>query len=201
MSEYGIKIKNIQAGSLYEYSLGVRDYFSYTNAMFTNNLLQYYLLENGLKVKNGSTKDIICINFDFGSRTYNENVKHLNKLIEDEKNEEKIENLNYILRKSEQNKDKYIKKNKEELREIFYQNGVDITYVKRDKEGNVKSQETIHYKMLYRSSGKAKQGSCMFICKRLYKKARAFIYMGLNLPKKNSPIIEISAYNYYNEHK
>ena len=195
MSEYGIKIKNIQAGSLYEYSLGVRDYFSYTNAMFTNNLLQYFLLENGLKVKNGSTRDIICINFEFGSRTYNENEKHLNKLIEEEKDKKKKESLNYILEKSKQNKDKYIKKSKEELREIFYQNGVDITYVKRDKEGGVKSKETIHYKMLYRSSGKAKQGSCIFICKRLYKKARDFIYMGIDLPEKDSPIIEISAYS------
>lgn len=195
MSEYGIKIKNIQAGSLYEYSLGVRDYFSYTNAMFTNNLLQYYLLENGLKVKNGSTKDIICINFDYGSRTYNENEKHLNKLIKEEEDKKKKESLNYILNKSKQNKDKYIKKSKDELREIFYQNGVDITYVKRDKDGNIKNQEVIHYKMLYRSSGKAKQGSCIFICKRLYKKARDFIYMGITLPKKKSPIIEISAYS------
>ena len=195
MSEYGIKIKNIQAGSLYEYSLGVRDYFSYTDAMFTNNLLQYYLKDNGLKVKNGKTKDIIGINFDYGSRTYKENEKHLNKLIKEEKNEKKKENLNYILEKSKQNKDKYIKKSKEELREIFYQNGVDITYVKRDSEGKIKNQETIHYKMLYRSSGKAKQGSCIFICKRLYEKARDFIYMGINPPEKNSPIIELSAYS------
>ena len=49
--------------------------------------------------------------------------------------------------------------------------------------------------MLYRSSGKAKQGSCIFICNRLYKKARDFIYMGIKLPKKNSPIIEIGAYS------
>lgn len=195
MSEYGIKIKNIQAGSLYEYSLGVRDYFSYTNAMFTNNLLQYYLLENGLKVKNGKTRDIIGINFDFGSRTYRENEKHLNKLIKEEKDEKKKESLQFILEKSKQNKDKYIKKSKEELREIFYENGVDITYVKRDSEGKIKNQETIHYKMLYRSSGKAKQGSCIFICKRLYEKARDFIYMGIDLPEKNSPIIELSAYS------
>ena len=34
----------------------------------------------------------------------------------------------------------------------------------------------------------------MFICDRLYKKAIKFLYMGIKLPKKNSPIVEISAY-------
>ena len=48
--------------------------------------------------------------------------------------------------------------------------------------------------MLYRSTGKAKDGSCMFISQRLYKKARDFIYMGLRIPKHNAPIVEASAY-------
>ena len=30
MSEYGIKIKNISAGMLYDVNLGTRDYFTYT---------------------------------------------------------------------------------------------------------------------------------------------------------------------------
>ena len=50
----------------------------------------------------------------------------------------------------------------------------------RDFVSAIKKQEIIHYKMLYRSSGKAKQGSCMFICDRLYNKAKKFIYMGIN---------------------
>lgn len=196
MSEYGIKIKNIQAGTLYEYNLGVRDYFDYTNAMFTNNLLGYYLLNNGLKVnKNGSTKDIICINFDFGSYSYKDNIKKINTMIKDETDEEKKKNLNHILNKIESNKDKYDKKSKEQLREIFYQDGIDVTYVTKNKDGVIKKQETIHYKMLYRSTGKAKKGSCIFICKRLYEKAKNFINMGIKLPKKNAPLIEISAYS------
>lgn len=48
--------------------------------------------------------------------------------------------------------------------------------------------------MLYRSTGKAKKGSCMFIRDRLYKKAINFLYMGIKLPKSNAPIVEISAY-------
>ena len=48
--------------------------------------------------------------------------------------------------------------------------------------------------MLYRTPGKAKKGTCMFICDRLYKKAKDFLYMGIKLPKKNAPIVEIGAY-------
>ena len=36
MSEYGLKIKNFEAGSLYGYNLGVRDRLDSTDAMFTN---------------------------------------------------------------------------------------------------------------------------------------------------------------------
>ena len=42
-SEYGLKIRNIKAGSLYGYNLKVRDKYDYKKAMFTNNLLLYFL--------------------------------------------------------------------------------------------------------------------------------------------------------------
>ena len=38
MSEFGIKIKNIEASTLYEYNNGVRDHYEYKDAMFTNSL-------------------------------------------------------------------------------------------------------------------------------------------------------------------
>ena len=202
MTRYGLKIKNFSSGILYEYNLGVREHLNYTNAMFSNNLLGYYLLENGLKVsKDGRTRDIICINFDFGAKSYEETVKKIENSIERQKeiaedieNDERIKKLRYFLDYAESNKDKYQKKSKEDIRTEFYNNGVDIEYITRDKEGNVKKSEVIHYKMLYRSTGKAKEGSCMFICNRLYKKAHDFIYMGLKLPKKDAPIVEASAY-------
>ena len=86
LSQYGLKIKNFSCGILYEYNLGVREHLTYTNAMFTNNLLSYYLVENGLKVsKDGRTRDIICINFDFGSKSYEETKKKLERSIEKQK--------------------------------------------------------------------------------------------------------------------
>lgn len=192
--EYGVRIKNFSAGQLYEYGLGVRDYLPYTNAMLTNSLFLDFLLQNGLKIsKNGYTRDVICINFDMGSKSYEETRKNIeNKIkIADEETQERLEHL---LNTVNERADLYTKRSKEDIRIEYYENGVDVKYITKDKSGNVKKEEVVHYKMLYRSAGKAKQGSVMFICKRLYKTAHDFIYMGIELPKQNSPIVEASAY-------
>ena len=55
--------------------------------------------------------------------------------------------------------------------------------------------ECVALGMMFMSTGKAKDGSCMFICDRLYKKAKDFMYMGYKLPKENAPIVEIGAYS------
>ena len=212
MSEFGIKIKNIEAATLYEYNNGVRDHYEYKDAMFTNSLFSDFLKENGLKIwKEESTRDIICLEFNFGSRSYEEEINHLAKIAIDARTEYKLAKssgcTSQIVKKKNKrikiaklfqetikNKDKYEKHNKEEIRKIFYNDGVNVEYITRKKNGDIIKREIIHYKMLYRSTGKAKKGSCMFICDRLYKKAIKFLYMGIKLPKKNSPTVEISAY-------
>ena len=198
ISKYGIKIKNFQAGALYQCNLGVRENYDYTRAMFTNNLLLYYLMDNGLKVNNGWTRDIICIEFDYGSRSYEEEIKHLDKCIksaECEGNIEKIECLKSYKAQAELKKDLFNKKSADEIREIFYTKGIEIRHDIQRKNGKITKQEFVHYNMLYRSTGKAKDGSCMFICDRLYKKALNFIRMGIKLPKNNAPIVEMGAYS------
>ena len=71
MGKYGYKIKNFQAGSLYEYNLGLRDNYDYTEAMLTNSLFSDFMVKNGLSIwKEESTRDIICIDFKYGSRSY-----------------------------------------------------------------------------------------------------------------------------------
>lgn len=212
MSEFGIKIKNIEAATLYEYNNGVRDHYEYKDAMFTNSLFSDFLKENGLKIwKEESTRDIICLEFNFGSRSYEEEINHLAKIAIDARTEYKLAKssgcTSQIVKKKNKrikiaklfqetikNKDKYEKHNKEEIRKIFYNDGVNVEYITRKKNGDIIKREIIHYKMLYRSTGKAKKGSCVFICDRLYKKAIKFLYMGIKLPKKNSPTVEISAY-------
>ena len=115
MSEFGIKIKNIKAGTLYEYNLGVRDRLDYTDAMFNNSLFSNYIINKGLSVYKGeSTRDIVCLEFDFGSKSYEEKVQQIETLIE-KADEKSLERLNEILNTVHENKDKFIKKNMEEI--------------------------------------------------------------------------------------
>ena len=196
--DYGVRIKNLEAGALYENNIGVRESFRYTNAMFNNSLFLDYLLDNGLKIWKGTmTRDIIGIDFECGSRSYEEEIKHLQEIKENYEAlgiQSSVDKLNNLIQFAHENKDKYVKKTKEEIREIFYNDGVSVTYVTKKKNGEVRKKETIHYKMLFRSTGKAKKGSCVFIRDRLYKRAINFLRMGIRLPYANAPIVEVSAY-------
>ena len=212
MSEYGIKILNYMAGSIWGVSQGTRYAYDTTPAMLTNSLFLDYMKENGLKIYKGvSTRDIICIDFQYGSRTFKDEIKHLKDLAAKARLEYKKAkgqghqsqiNKAYKKRKSIEtmyqqalaNENKFVKKTKEELRIDYYTNGVEIKYPKYNKKTKEYDFETISYKMLYRSPGKAKKGSCIFIRKSLYKKAHQFLTMGIKIPKKNSPIVEIGAY-------
>lgn len=213
MSEYGIKILNYSCGSIYEVNQGVRYKYDTTPAMLTNSLFKDFICANGLKVwKEESTRDIICINFDYGSRTFKQEIEHIDNLIKqniDEGIELKSSGLKYQKRENRDerfrliklkkqalaNKDKYVQKTKNELREDFYVNGVEIKYPKFNKQKQVVGYDVVHYKMLYRTPGKAKKGSCMFIKSSLYNKAHNYLTMGIKLPKHNAPIVEIGAYS------
>lgn len=196
MSEFGIKIKNIKAGTLYEYNLGVRDRLDYTDAMFNNSLFSNYIINKGLSVYKGeSTRDIVCLEFDFGSKSYEEKVQQIETLIK-KANEKSLERLNEILNTVHENKDKFVKKSMEEIRDEYYQNGVSIDYVTRDKNGAIKKTQTIHYKMLFRTPSKAKVGQSIFINEKYYKTAYEWLTMGLGnkMNKKKAKIVEMSAY-------
>jgi hypothetical protein len=194
ISEYGLKIKNFKAGSLYGFNLGIRDRYDYTEAMFNNSLFSKYILANGMTSHKGeSTRDIICIDFDFGSRSYEEELTHINKLIDDDPENQRL----YEIRdKVVADKDKYVKKSKDEIRRQFYNEGVDVRYDTHNKAGDIIKSETIHYKMLYRNSSKAKLGQAMFIRDSLWKKAINWLTIGLywKMPEHNAKIVEMSAY-------
>lgn len=197
MSKYGLFIKNYMAGSIYEYNLGVRAGYDFKRAMLSNSLFLDFLKENGLNIwKNKATRDVICIDFGYGSSSYEEQKKKIKKSIKKaEKEGRNTSRLEEIAVKIEENKDKFEKKNPNDIRKDFYINGVDIEYLTKNKQGDIVNREIIHYKMLYRTPGKAKNGSCMFICERLYDLARDFLYMGIELPQENAPIVEIGAYS------
>lgn len=92
---------------------------------------------------------------------------------------------------------------KHELRDKYYKNGVDYTFVKKNNGGEIVKETKIHYKMLMRSTGKAKNGDCVFIKEQLYKKAINYLTMGFydlmeeeskNNPEKVFRLVELSAY-------
>lgn len=189
MSEFGLKIKNFQAASIYEYQNGLRNRLDQTDAMLTNSLFLDFLKENGLKIwKEESTRDVICLAFDYGTDDYDKAVDKLSKIENEELRKQLLENL-------ENNKDKCVRITKQELRTMYYEDGVTITYNTYNKSGKLIKSENIHYKMLYRTPGKAKKGTCMFINAKLYKKAHEYLYMGIKLPNKNSPIVQMGAYS------
>lgn len=192
MSKYGIKIKNIEAASIYEYTYGFRNKLDMTDAMLVNSLFLDYLLENNLiRIWNEeSTRDVICLLFDYGTKDYKTTLRKL-------KSFNANEYLDKIKDNVEKNKDKCVKLSKQRLRIKYYTEGVEITYRTYNKHGEeiLSKRETIRYKMLYRTPGKAKKGTCMFINENAYEQAHEFLYMGIKLPQNNSPIVEMGAYS------
>ena len=169
-------------------------------------------MENRLSVwKEESTRDIICLEFNYGSRSYREEMNHLHKVAMQAMEEYQRAKLHHdlfliekaynkrkkvieLIQTAHRNKDKYISLTNEELRMKYYLEGVNVTYTSYKKNGTERKRETIHYKMLYRSTGKAKKGSCMFIRDYLYKKSINFLRMGIEPDNDNPMIVEMSAY-------
>lgn len=197
MGEYGLKIRNYKAGALYGYNLGVRDRYDYTEAMFNKSLFYYHMMDHGIDAyKDESTRDIICIDFGFGSRSYEEEMEHLRKMLAKAEDEETRQRIQYLIDRTKENKWKYSKKSKDEIREDFYVNGVPIEYKQVDRKTGEITSTTIRYKMLYRNASKAKVGLCNFIREDLYDEAYDWLTMGLGkrMPHENAKIVEMSAY-------
>ena len=158
-SKKSIKIKSIQANSLYTVNNYVEDknktdnkkpYFDVGEAVINNSLFSKYMLHHAVAVnKKGRSKDFIVMKFDYGIR-------------------------NGMSAK--------------ELREYYYENGADVVWNTYE--------ESIHYKMLMRSTGKAKEGDCIFIRENLYDTALKYITMDLwdRMPYENADIVGMSAY-------
>ena len=203
MGEYGLKIKNIVVGSLLEKNAGVREYMDMTDAMLCNSLFLDYMKKHGLEsYKDTSTRDIIVLDFKYGTRSYEQEKTHIKKCIkETEKNDklteeekgQKIQYFNELLAKAEANQDKYVRYNRAEARDKVYTEGVNVTYptVRKGKD-----PQTIHYKRLFRTPGKAKKGTVDFIREELYDVAKEYLYMGIDLNEYENPlIVEAEAYS------
>lgn len=195
MGKYGIEIRNIPAAQIYEVNNGVREYFTSTKAMLNNSLLLDFLQTHGLRTyKDKSTRDIVCISFDYGSKSYKEERKRVKKLLDGAQTDERRKVFTDVLAKVDANQARYDKKTREELRTLFYSQGVNITWVEKYRDGKIRREELIHYRMLFRSPAKAKQGACFFIRDKLYDATHEWMTLGIQLPEENADIVGISAY-------
>ena len=158
------------------------------------------MMKHGMNVYKGeSTRSIVCLSFDFGSRSYEDEKKRLSKLVEkavSQNDNDLAERLKKKLEFVEANKDKYAPMSRDDIRTKYYKEGVDIEWKTYTKNGYEKSSQTIHYKMLFRTPAKAKIGSVMFIDEKLYDVAYKWLTMGIGkkMGNGNAKIVEMSAY-------
>ncbi len=187
-----IKIKSIQAASLYRVNNnykfvrklkdkdgscnGLKEYkdpfLDFGNAVINDSLFAKYVRKHGVTVnKFKRSYDFLMMKFDWG-------------VDEDDSNEEDIKPAMTT----------------QELRDYYYENGATVIWKTYDsKTGKeIKAKEkTITYKMLLRTTGKAKEGYCLFIRKELHEKVLNYLTMGLweRMPNvKGAKIVEMSAY-------
>ena len=99
MSKSGLRIWNIQAGSIYEYMNGFRGYMDMTKAMLVNSLFLDFLLDHDLiDVQGESTRSIICLEFGYGTKDYKETKEKIQKnLLKENISEETKKRLNIFL--------------------------------------------------------------------------------------------------------
>ena len=106
-------------------------------AVMTDSLLLRFINSNITRNSGDRCREFINIKFDYDAEYR----------IENEDNSEIIENFF----------------DTDNLRDYYYKNGIDYTFITKYKIGDIKDEKRIHYKMLYRSTGKAKSGDCIFV--------------------------------------
>lgn len=199
MTSPSIRIRTIKAGTLYGYNLGVRDRYDYIYSAFGRSQLSDFLSRRGMEVHTDargrlSTRDVICLDFDFGSRSYEEERQHVEKMLAecDPDDTARLDYLGSLLAKVDERKHLYRKMSKDDIRTLYYRDGVDVRYVSH-ANGEI---ETVHYCKLERNVSKAKIGQVIFVRQELYPCAIEWLTMGIQakLPAKRVKIVELSAY-------
>lgn len=187
-----IKIKSIQAASLYRYYngykfvikkknedgsySGLKEYkeafLDFGNAVINNSLFAKYVRKHGVVVnKNKRSLDLLMMKFDWGVDGDDSNRENIKPAV-----------------------------TAQGLRDYYYENGATVIWKTYDSKTGMEikaKEKTIKYKMLLRSPGKAKEGHCLFIKEELHKKVLGYLTMGLweRMPNvKGAKIVEMSAY-------
>lgn len=189
------RIYQVQNGYKYRYGNQIRDCrLEWNDAMLNDSLFLRYMKKHGMKIKkDGSSLDFIVLKFDYSVLSYCERELYYgyNDGEQEENAEVNTEDLLSGIKDSVSAK---------ELRQIYYTQGCTITWHKYDrKTGDIihGTDETITYRMLMRSPGKAKKGDCVFVREELVTIARDYLTMGLwdRMPQENADIVSLSAYS------
>lgn len=189
------RIYQVQNGYKYRYGNQIRDCrLEWNDAMLNDSLFLRYMKKHGMKIKkDGSSLDFIVMKFDYSVLSYCERELYYgyNDGEQEENTEVNAEDLLSGIKDSVSAK---------ELRQIYYTQGCTITWHKYDrKTGDIihGADETITYRMLMRSPGKAKKGDCVFVREELLTIARDYLTMGLwdRMPQENAGIVSLSAYS------
>lgn len=189
------RIYQVQNGYKYRYGNQIRDCrLEWNDAMLNDSLFLRYMKKHGMKIKkDGSSLDFIVMKFDYSVLSYCERELYYgyNDGEQEENTEVNAEDLLSGIKDSVSAK---------ELRQIYYTQGCTITWHKYNKKtGDIihGADETITYRMLMRSPGKAKKGDCVFVREELLTIARDYLTMGLwdRMPQENADIVSLSAYS------
>ena len=186
----GIRIGNINGAEVMK-MLSNKTYEIKYNCVFSNSLLQDKCVENGLKIsKQGTTKDIIKVGFDYGYTELDGDIEELittNKWLKCNINKKNKTQFEYTIKlnkekihKLKNNPINYTKKSS--LREIIYKNGFSINTYKTIKGKKVFDRK-IKYIFFYRTGGQAKQGGDYFINEKILKKIDNWFKMGIKINK------------------
>lgn len=166
-----IKIRSVQANSLYQVNEGYKDArLDLGSAVINDSIFAEYVVKHGVTVtRKNKSQDFVVMKYEFGVKPEGEGDN------------------------------KKLGKTSQQLREHFYENGATITWEMHDKNGEIieEKTKTIRYKMLLRGTGQAKEGECLFIREDLHRMALNYITMDLfdKMPDKNAMIVEMSAYS------
>ena len=180
-----INIKSIQAASIYRDNnnhkfiykqkngerIFIEERLKCGNAVISDSIFARFARKYVAVTKRNNCKDFVMIKFDYGVDIDDSDPDNIKEGI-----------------------------SVSELRKKYYNEGVTINWRQYDKEGNeiVGKHNPITYKMLYRSTGKAKEGHCMFCRKEIHSKMLKYLTMGLwdKMPEgQNAKIVELSAYS------
>lgn len=189
------RIYQVQNGYKYKYGDQIKDCrLEWNDAMLNDSLFLRYMKKHGMKIKkDGSSLDFIVLKFDYSVLSYCEQELYYgyNDGEQEENAEVNTEDLLSGIKDSVSAK---------ELRQMYYTQGCTITWHKYNKKtGDIihGADETITYRMLMRSPGKAKKGDCVFVREELVTIARGYLTMGLwdRMPQENADIVSLSAYS------